>query len=155
MDKDATYGFGRVEYANGVHAGLNARYHLFSCSKQATQPVAAPAPKKRKGKQAAKMEPKAVVRWSVSVPLLARAMALADKTLFLAGPLEGSGIDGLLAAHEGRAASVLWAVAAANGKKLGEHKLPSAPVWDGMAAANGRLYVSTLDGDVLCLTERK
>jgi outer membrane protein assembly factor BamB len=148
MDKDATYGFGREEYANGVHAGMNAPYHLFSCSKQATQPAAAtPAAKKRKGKQAAKAEPKAVVRWSVSVPLLARAMVLADKTLFIAGPLE--------AAYEGLAPSVLWAVSAGDGKKLAECKLSSGPVWDGMASANGRLYVSTLDGRVLCLAERK
>jgi len=155
MDKETTYGFGREEYANGVHAGLNARYHLFSCNKQMSQPATTPAAKKRKGKQAAKAEPKAVVRWSVSVPLLARAMALADKTLFIAGPLEGSGTDGLAAAHEGRAASVLWAVSADDGKKLAEYKLSAAPVWDGMAPANGRLYVSTLDGRVLCLAERK
>jgi len=151
MDKDATYGFGRVEYANGVHAGLNARYHLFSCSKQTTEPsTAAPPAKKRKGKPAPKSEPKAVVRWSVSVPLLTRAMVLADKTLFIAGPPEGSGVDGLAAAHEGRSGGLLWAVAAGNGGKLAEYRLSAPPVWDGMAAANGRLYVTTLDGNVLC-----
>lgn len=152
MDKEATYGFGRKEYANGVHAGLNVSYHLFSCSKQATQAVeAAPPAKKRKGKQAPKMEPKAAVRWSVEVPLLVRAMALADKTLFVAGPTDGSSVASLAAAHEGRTGGLLWAVAAGNGNKLAEHRLSAPPVWDGMAAANGRLYIVTLDGKVICL----
>jgi outer membrane protein assembly factor BamB len=159
MDKTATYGFGRQEYANGVHSGLNARYHLVSFNKQ-LPPPAKPAAKAaaKKGKRAGKgaaAEPKAVTRWSVAVPLLARAMALADRTLFIAGPLEGSGAEGLAAAHEGRATSVLWAVSADDGGKLAECRLSAAPVWDGLAAANGRLYVSTLDGKVLCLAEKK
>jgi outer membrane protein assembly factor BamB len=159
MDKAATYGFGRQEYANGVHAGLNARYHLVSFNKQLPPPPAKPAAKApaRKGKRAGKgaAEAKATARWSVPVPLLARAMVLADRTLFVAGPLEGSGAEGLTAAHEGRAKSVLWAVSADDGKKLADCKLSAAPVWDGMAAAHGRLYVCTLDGKVLCLAEKK
>jgi hypothetical protein len=31
-----------------------------------------------------------------------------------------------------------------------ELKLKSPPVWDGMAVAQGRLFVSTVDGKVLC-----
>ena len=44
----------------------------------------------------------------------------------------------------------LLAYAAADGKKLAERDLPPV-VWDGMAAANGCLYVSTADGKVLAL----
>jgi hypothetical protein len=43
----------------------------------------------------------------------------------------------------------MWAVSAANGKKLAEYKLESLPVWDGMIAADGRLYMTTLKGEVL------
>ena len=39
---------------------------------------------------------------------------------------------------------------AADGKLLGEKDL-SDPVWDGIAAANGKMYVSTRDGNVICL----
>ena len=38
----------------------------------------------------------------------------------------------------------------ADGRKLAEHRLASAPVYDGMAAARGRLYLSTADGRVVC-----
>lgn len=33
----------------------------------------------------------------------------------------------------------------------GDGKIPVIPVWDGMIAANGRLYVSLKDGTVLCM----
>ena len=54
------------------------------------------------------------------------------------------------AAMEGKMGSSVWAVSAVDGKKLGEVKLDSAPVFDGMAFANGRLYLATIDGKVAC-----
>ncbi len=44
----------------------------------------------------------------------------------------------------------LTVLAAKDGKPLARHELP-APAWDGMAAAAGRLFVSTRDGQVICL----
>ena len=41
--------------------------------------------------------------------------------------------------------------AAADGEKLAEYKLPAPPVWDGMAAARGRLFISTVNGDIICM----
>ena len=38
-----------------------------------------------------------------------------------------------------------------DGGGLTEHYLDSPPVWDGMAAARGRLFLSTTGGKVLCL----
>ena len=56
---------------------------------------------------------------------------------------------GNAAVNKGR----LLALAAADGKTLAERDLP-APVWDGMAAAYGRLFVSTRDGKLICLGRR-
>jgi hypothetical protein len=42
-------------------------------------------------------------------------------------------------------------VSAIDGKTLFELHVNSLPVWDGMAAANGRLYFSTIAGNVHCL----
>ncbi|MBE3134967.1 MAG: PQQ-binding-like beta-propeller repeat protein, partial [Acidobacteria bacterium] len=61
------------------------------------------------------------------------ALVLAGETIFAAGKTGG-----------------LCAWAAADGKRLGRRDLPP-PVWDGMAAARGALYVSTADGRVICL----
>jgi hypothetical protein len=55
------------------------------------------------------------------------------------------------AAMEGRGGALLLAVSAAEGRKLASYQLESLPVFDGMAAANGCLFLSTVDGNVLCL----
>ena len=43
---------------------------------------------------------------------------------------------------------------AADGRQLSESQLPAMPVFDGLSAANGRLYLSTLDGHVLSLAAK-
>ena len=81
-------------------------------------------------------------------------MVAADKTLFIAGPPDVVDKEDPMAAFEGRKGALLWAVSTADGKKLSETTLNSPPVFDGMAAANRRLYMSTRAGEVLCLGGR-
>jgi len=50
---------------------------------------------------------------------------------------------------------MLWAVSTADGKKLTEHKLASPPVFDGLIAARGRLYLATRDGRLTCMGAKK
>ncbi len=105
-----------------------------------------------------------------SVPILVRSMVLADKILFIAGPPDvvdeeqafdywtNPAIDPNIpaklteqdAALEGQRGALLWAVSISDGNKLAEYNLESPPVWDGMAAANGRLYLTLKNGTVLC-----
>jgi outer membrane protein assembly factor BamB len=47
----------------------------------------------------------------------------------------------------------LFAFSAADGKTLARRDLP-APLWDGMAAAYGCLYVSTQNGNLICLGKK-
>jgi len=91
-------------------------------------------------------------RWSRKSPLLVRAMVLAGKNLFLAGPpyVPDTQSDAL-EVFEGRKGALLHVVSAADGKQLAEYKLESPPVFDGMTVADGRLYVSTKDGRLLCM----
>ena len=110
-------------------------------------------------------------KWSNgNLPLQVRAMVLTDKTLFVAGPPDvvdekevfsqpdDAGIRAKVAeqsaALEGRKGALLWVVSASDGKKLAEYNLESPPVWDGMAASNGRLYISTRAGRVLCMGKK-
>jgi len=90
-------------------------------------------------------------KWAVWVPIRVRAMTVADKTLFAVGPPDVLDPNDPLAAFEGRKGAVLWAVSAEDGTKLAEYKLDSPPVFDGMTAANGGLYISTTDGRVVCM----
>ncbi len=54
------------------------------------------------------------------------------------------------AAYEGRKGGRLLVVSAADGTIKSELKLTSAPVPDGLAAASGRLLMSTVDGKLTC-----
>ena len=71
--------------------------------------------------------------------------------LFAAGSPDVVDPDDAGAAWEGRKGGVLWAFAGADGTKLAESKLDSPPVFDGLIAANGRLYMAARNGTVLCL----
>jgi hypothetical protein len=101
------------------------------------------------------------------VPLHVGAMTLAGDRLFIAGPpdlideddtiwrIGDPSVQAVLAEQDavlkGKRGSMLHVVSIADAAKLAEHKLDALPVWDGMAAANGRLYIALKDGSVLCL----
>ncbi len=102
------------------------------------------------GRKGGKKRGKGGCIWSRHIPVRARAMALAGDTLFLAGPPDMVEPKDPLAAFEGRKGAVLRAVATGDGRTLSETKLDAPPVWDAMAAAGGRLYLSLGDGTVRC-----
>jgi outer membrane protein assembly factor BamB len=86
--------------------------------------------------------------WTVELPKADRsmpprhvlAMALTGNVLWVAGRI----------GREREAGHLLRAYAAGNGRQLREIQLPSPPVNDGIAAAQGRLYVSCTNGTLLC-----
>ncbi|MFQ6035778.1 MAG: PQQ-binding-like beta-propeller repeat protein [Sedimentisphaerales bacterium] len=110
-------------------------------------------------------------KWVTEQPaVVVQAMVVADKILFVAGPPDvddehagwGKHLDPQIGAkhrqqveaYEGKMGGILWAVSAVDGRRLAEYKLDSVPVFDGMAAANGRLYLAMKNGRVLCLAEK-
>ncbi len=75
--------------------------------------------------------------WSVRVPRgSVQALLPAGLVVFVAGP--------------GKKGGALSSRSADDGKKLSELEFGDAPVFDGLAAAGGRLYVSTQKGKVFC-----
>jgi hypothetical protein len=105
--------------------------------------------------------------WTQETSLYVGAMVKAGQMLFIAGPQDIVDEDDTIkrigeaavqtqlaeqsAIWKGERGAVLQAVSAADGTKLAEYELESPPRWDGMAVANGRLYFSTQDGNVLCM----
>ena len=109
-------------------------------------------------------------QWKVDKPQVqARAMVLSGGVLFVAGPpdivdeenaffaLDDTDVLELLemqsALLNGADGARLWAVSTANGEKLAEYQLDSLPAWDGMIVAGGKLYMTTMKGEVICLSE--
>jgi outer membrane protein assembly factor BamB len=89
--------------------------------------------------------------WSVFIPVRVRAMVAAGDKLFVAGPPDVVPDQDPLAALEGRLGAVLWAFSADRGEKLAQvAKLDALPLYDGLIAAAGRLYLTTETGRVIC-----
>ena len=81
-------------------------------------------------------------------------MAMVGKVLFVAGEpmkFDDPSYTNYVAAYNGELGGRLLAVSATDGAVLAEHELEAAPAWDGIAAANGRLYIGLEDGTVQCL----
>jgi hypothetical protein len=78
-------------------------------------------------------------------------MVLVRDRLFVAGPPDVIPEDDPPAAFEGRRGGDFLVLSAKDGKTLGKlRKLPAPPVYDGLIAANGALYICTKDGSVHC-----
>jgi outer membrane protein assembly factor BamB len=174
FDASNIYGFGRNQYGtHGSHIGLGrTHFRLFAASrkplsvekpaeKPTRKPAKKPAPKpaeKKKKQRRSRAPVKSTVNyhWSRQTPLVVQAMVLADSTLFLTG-LPDLGTEGasILDTRRESSNALLYVVSVQDGKKLAEYDIESLPVFDGMAAANGRLYISTRDGQVLCMGNAK
>jgi hypothetical protein len=91
--------------------------------------------------------------WEERVAVRVTAMVRTADKVFVAGPPDIVDRKDPHGAWEGRKGGVLAAYGASNGARLKERRLPSPPVWDGMAATQAGLYLSTMDGVIRCLRE--
>ncbi len=105
-------------------------------------------------------------QWGVVLPILVRAMVLADENIYILGPDEIGRQEALFKtiteeetqqqmleqeqALLGQSGSKLLTVNAKTGEILAGITLDSAPQFDGMAGAYGNLYVSMMDGTLRC-----
>jgi outer membrane protein assembly factor BamB len=167
FDEQSVYGYGRKPFR---FVGGPVTYHLFRTAKDSE--IVNPNPKRpprRRGRrvygEVYRTHPKH--QWSRGSEVHARAMVLAGDKLILAGPPRRVDEDAAfaaprdreaekklaeeVAAFRGKAGARLVVVSAADGSPIQEDALEALPVWDGMTAARGRLYIALENGHVLCL----
>ncbi|MEZ6124565.1 MAG: PQQ-binding-like beta-propeller repeat protein [Planctomycetaceae bacterium] len=126
--------------------------------------------KKKKGANSSQNPGNSLVqpKWTADVPIYVRAMVLAGQNLFIVGPPDiideestfkqlsekDPEVQDLLAkqddALEGKSGGQLLAVNTDSGEIAATVPLGTLPAWDGLAGANGQLFLSTLDGQVMC-----
>jgi len=94
-------------------------------------------------------------KWVSVLPVRIRAMVRTRNSLLVAGPPDVCEADDPAAALEGRAGAVLMIIDPATGKKQFESKLDMPPVFDGISAADGKLFVSLENGWIECWTGRQ
>lgn len=93
--------------------------------------------------------------WSEKIPVRVQAMVLAGSRLYVAGPPDLGPGQAALDAMRGRRGSRFRVVSADDGTELSAFDMERVPVFDGMIAAYGRLYMVTRDGAVMCLGRDK
>ena len=77
-------------------------------------------------------------------------MAVADHQLILVGAPDIVDPADPLGAFEGRKGAILSLFSTRDGKKISEQDLDTLPIWDGLAVAHGKLFLSMQDGTVRC-----
>jgi hypothetical protein len=135
IDREAIYGYGRNKL---VQPNRNVRLSF-------------PMPDVRR--ELFKLSMTGEKQWAVPLPFEARALTATESVLFAAGPLGDTWQS--IEAHEGRNGAELWSVSTGDGSTLHRVDLEAMPVFDGMIAASGSLYMSTVDGRIVCLGGRR
>ncbi|MBC8869282.1 MAG: PQQ-binding-like beta-propeller repeat protein [Planctomycetes bacterium] len=168
MDDTKIYGYGlKPKYHTWSSTFLD--YQLFSVNKTIeTDPITGPTIFGRKMGRT----PQRQLRnnWAAEVPFYVRAMIKTSDKLIVCGPekiIDEKGVIGRYPEEsvlqelkqqetilDGQRGSHLWVVRAGDGIVLEKHKLPALPVWDGMATAQGHVYLATQNG-VVCLGGEK
>ncbi len=92
--------------------------------------------------------------WSHPVPIGVRSMLNGGGTIVVGGSEDTVDPQDPLKNLDGRGKGLLLIVDAASGKQHSTIKLDSPPILDGMAAAQGRLYVACRSGKLICYVSR-
>lgn len=140
--------------------------YLYACDKAPKIERYRPPHTKKGFRAMLKPEVGIETRWTQPLPLHVRAMVLSDGALFVAGPHDvvdeteslrtfaepqtQAKLSEQSRVLKGESGGLLCAVSPDDGGKLAEYRLAELPVWDGMAAAKGRLYLATQGGRVIC-----
>lgn len=147
---ESIYGYGRMTYRAGaghVHTDATKDYKLFA-------EILAPKPKPQQKTENRRKRQRGPtghreIKWSTNLPFVARSIVLTQDTLLVAGG------QSLTESAEHHGPGTFWVVSRKDGMKQGECELPAPPALDGMALTDAGVFVSTIDGSVVCLRETK
>jgi len=149
-DDNTIYGFGENHYVK-MRTDPGGTFALFACPKQGDVPLDRTAREYRKLALAGKHQVQ--FKWWKRIPIQAWALVKTEEVLFVAGAPGNASVS--QAALDGETPGLLLAVSPTDGTVLSKMALSSMPVWDGMAAAQGKLYISLVDGSTVCLQATK
>ncbi|MCP4451292.1 MAG: PQQ-binding-like beta-propeller repeat protein [Planctomycetes bacterium] len=163
FDDKTAYGYGRVKIASAAVGHQADDYHLFGVKKVLMQTGLRKARNRNRNKLTkpeANVQKKPVPFWADTQSLIVRAMVLTQDKLVVAGPpdLRQKESDILaykndkeaLANFMGEKGVFLRVLSAKDGQVLSEGPLDAMPVFDGMSAAQGRIFVSLKNGQLQC-----
>ena len=162
IGEERVYGYARTQEHIGWITPL--KYHLFSCAHN-------PATRKIEVKQKAGgiSETGVVFDWSQRIPIHVYGLALAGDSLVCAGPPNLVDEEDAFArygdpavreklreqdaAMRGERGGLLYVVSTEDGTERSRLELDTVPTWDGIAVAGERVYLSAVDGRMLCFSD--
>jgi outer membrane protein assembly factor BamB len=136
---DLIYGYGRMAYRAGdghVRPDMAKDYKLFA---EVLDP--SPAATERQDR-------KRRITWTTQLPFVARSIVLTRDALLVAGgksPTESA---------ESHGPGTFWVASREDGSRKAACALPAPPVLDGMAFTDSGVFLSAIDGSVVCLRTR-
>jgi len=129
-DGNLIYGYGRMAYRAGdghVRPDMAKDYKLFG-------EVLNPAPSAKRQ-----------IKWAAQLPFVARSIVLTRDALLIAGGKSPTEND----ASHGQ--GTFWVASRKDGSKKDACTLPAPPVLDGMALTDQGVFISAIDGTIICL----
>ena len=165
-DEDKVYGFCRDE--NDYRWTSTLKYHMFKAPRAQVKlgPEQQQAAFNKKGKNVQGKRYFVNHEWKRPLPILLRGLAGAGKYLILAGPpdklderevwktgrTEKTTPQGMAQQDsiDGKLGGMLLVTIAESGETVGKVALESPPVFDGVIAAQGAVFMSALDGTIRC-----
>ncbi len=155
-DDELVFGYGR-KAIEGARTGHRANDYRLFCARRLgdATPIEADKQRKRRGKD---VRDSAI--WTDDQSIMVRAMVLAGDKLVLAGPpslkpyksnpLRFVNETEALATFRGEKGVHMEVRSAADGSVLADFELESMPVFDGMSAADNKLFLALKNGQVVC-----
>ena len=147
FDNNRTYGvtgLRRLAWKSASHDThkLGSGYNLFAYDLPATgNKKTNPAKKRKKSTRRA---------WTTKIPIRAQAMILDKDSIYLAGATDKAS---LWTTADEKKLGQLLIHSKETGEETGRHDIDSAPVLDGLAAANGKIYLVLKNGTISCYGE--
>jgi len=162
-DKNAVYGFGRKARYRRWTVPLECELFSEPIKPKIIKPIG------RAGKRPRRQPVKA--NWNVDVPVWVRAMFVTDDALIVCGPRDlydeqkavtrGSALytnDPRIALQqehaEGKHGSLLKVFDKMTGKEISSIEIDDMPTWEGMITARGNIFMTTVNGRILCFKLR-
>ncbi|KPK41398.1 MAG: hypothetical protein AMK72_15255 [Planctomycetes bacterium SM23_25] len=130
------YGYGRMAYRAGdghVRPDMTKHYKLFA---EALDPAPAAARQQDRKRR---------IKWTAQLPFVARSIVLTRDALLVAGGKSPAG------SAESHGPGTFWVASREDGSRKAACALPAPPVLDGMALTDAGVFLSTIDGAVVCL----
>lgn len=163
FDEKHAFGYGRVAIASAAVGHRADEYHLFGVKKQ-LKLTGLPKPKRKKGQKHVQLKiqtpPKPTPFWADKQSLIVRAMVLTRDKLIVAGPPDLRKKKAEILAYENNAESLasfkgqrgvfMQVRNTTYGQIIANYKLDAMPVFDGMSAAQGKIFISLKNGAVQC-----